>query len=179
MQTRLFVAAALLVGGLSAPAALGAAPAPTSTTTTTAPAPTSTTTTTTAPTVLKLKLDAVAELKDTRGRLELGYPTVKTAAKGKTEWREGVILLAAADAARAKGDAASYKRLATEANTRFDAAKVLAAGGTATTAGLTALKADLAVGKYVTPAETVVQPLDKIFTTSTTWAVNGFEPESF
>ncbi len=148
--------------------------APTSSTTS-APAPTSTATVT----IVKLKLDAITELKASRGQLETTLSPVKLSGKGKAEWREGVILLAAGDAARKAGDAVAYKKLATEANARFSLAKTLSTGGTGKSAGLTALKADAVVGKYVTPAEGIVAPVDTLLGTSTAWTINGFEPETF
>jgi hypothetical protein len=169
----------LLLLGLAGPASAQLAPAPASTTATvptaTAPAPTSTATVT----IVKLKLDAVTELKASRGQLETTYSGVKLSGKGKAEWREGVILLAAGDAARKAGDAVAYKKLATEATTRFDLAKTLSTGGTGKAAGLTALKADALLGKYVTPAEGVVPAVDTLLGTATAWTINGFEPETF
>ncbi|MCK6571221.1 hypothetical protein L6V77_08985 [Myxococcota bacterium] len=174
----------LLLLGLAGPAGAQVAPkAPATASTTatvpaaTAPAPTSTATATV--TIVKLKLDAVTELKASRGQLETTYSGVKLSGKGKAEWREGVILLAAGDAARKAGDAVAYKKLATEATTRFDLAKTLSAGGTGKAAGLTALKADALLGKYVTPAEGVVPAVDTLLGTATAWTINGFEPETF
>ncbi len=149
------------------------APAPTST----IAAPTSTTTATV--TIVKLKLDAVAELKSSRGQLETTYGGVKLSGKGTAEWREGVILLAAGDAARKVGDAVSYKKLAIEADARFALAKTLSTGGTGKSLGLTALKADAVLGKYVKPAEGLVAPVDTLLGTTNAWTINGFEPETF
>ncbi len=151
-----------------------------------APAPTSTAPTSTAPIVtapattatVKLKLDKVIELYDSRGKLETSYGSIIKATKGKDEWREGVILLLAGDKARAAGDAVAYKKLALEANSRFDMAKTLAAGGTGTTGGLTTLKADALLGKYVSPAETAVVPTATLTGTTDTWSKQGFEPET-
>lgn len=155
----------------------------------TAPAPTSSSTlqtqTTTSTITLKLKLDAVAELAAGRTKLDGALPVVKTAAKGKNEWREGVVIFAAAEAARKDNNTVAYKKLVTEANTRFDLARTLAGGGTGTSAGLTALKADAAVGKYIGTLDVDVPAVDTLLATPTAWAeasVNGkrfFEPVSF
>jgi hypothetical protein len=166
---------ALLLGVLLLGAA-GPAMAQLAPTSTTAPASTTTTATVT---IVKLKLDAVTELKTSRGQLETTYSGVKLSGKGKAEWREGVILLAAGDAARKSGDAVAYKKLATEANARFALAKTLSTGGTGKSAGLTALKADALLGKYVTPAEGIVPAADTLLGNETTWTINGFEPETF
>lgn len=159
---------------LAAPLAL-AQTAPTSST---APASTNTAAT------LTLKLDAVPVLKATRVKLDGSYTTLKNAAKGKSEWREAVVVFAAADAARKAGDTASYTRLADEANKRFDAANTLAGGGTAKTSGLDGLSADLQVGKYFKLADgatldSKIAGTDKLFTTPTAWGAAGFEPVSF
>jgi hypothetical protein len=154
-----------------------------------APAPSSTPALqpqTTSTITLKLKLDAVAELAAGRTKLDGALPVVKTAAKGKAEWREGVILFAAAEAARKdNNNAVAYKKLVTEANTRFDLARTLAGGGAGTAAGLTALKADATVGKYIGTLEKDIPVVDTLLATPTAWAessANGkrfFEPVTF
>jgi hypothetical protein len=185
MQSRLrflpILAAALLAPGLSSAqgAPKSTAPAPASTPVLQAPATTSVIT-------LKLKLDAVAELAAGRTKLDGSLSVVKSAAKGKNEWREGVVLFAAAEAARKDGNnTVAYKKLVAEANTRFDLARTLAGGGAGTSAGLTALKADATVGKYLGTLDKDLPVVDTLLSTSTAWAeasVNGkrfFEPETF
>jgi hypothetical protein len=127
--------------------------------------------------IVRLKLDLDPNLSSSRGRLETTLTAVSgTQLKGRAEFREGVVLLAAADAARKLGDKTSANRLATEANTRFDLAVRLAVGGTGTSAGLTALSKDATVGKFVTPAMKDVVAPDPLVQTPTTWSQKGFEP---
>lgn len=183
MQPRIRLVSTL-AATLLVPAIVWAQTAPTSTT---APASTTTTTQTTTSTItLKLKLDTVAELAGGRTKLDGALPLVKTAAKGKNEWREGVVIFAAAEAARKdNNNVVAYKKLVTEANARFDLARTLASGGTGTAAGLTALKADATVGKYIGTLDKDLPAVDSLLSTATAWAeasLNGkrfFEPESF
>jgi len=127
--------------------------------------------------VVRLKLDLDPTLSSSRGRLESSLTAVSgTQLKGRAEFREGVVLLAAADAARKLGDKTSASRLATEANARFDLAIRLAVGGAGTSAGLAVLSKDPTVGKFVTPAMKDVVAPDPLVQTPTTWSQKGFEP---
>lgn len=137
-------------------------------------------------TVVKLKLDKVTDLSASRVKLEGAYTNVTTvgaAALSKDTWREGVILLSAADRARKAGNASAASKLANEANARFDLAKMQAGGVTMTSSGLAGLKADATLGAFVTAADTAFGSTTSATLTGSTsyWSTHDstwFEPET-